>query len=112
MTTIDFSLIPDDETDYQALLRLMQRGHCWVKLTGPYRITRDALPYPNVTATAHALVEAAPDRLLWGSDWPHVMVTGAMPNDGDLCDLLLDWIPDSGIRHKVLVENPARLYGF
>ena len=100
------------EPGFQALLRLMEGGRCWVKLTAPYRITAGDLPYPNVTPTARALVEAAPDRLLWGSDWPHVMVTKPMPNDGDLCDLLADWIQDADIRHKVLVENPARLYGF
>ena len=100
------------EPGFRALLRLMDKGRCWVKLTAPYRITAGDLPYPNVTPTAHALVEAAPDRLVWGSDWPHVMVTKPMPNDGDLCDLLIDWIPDDRIRHKVLVDNPARLYGF
>jgi predicted TIM-barrel fold metal-dependent hydrolase len=100
------------EPGFQALLRLMEKGRCWVKLTAPYRITAGNLPYPNVVPTARALVEAAPDRLLWGSDWPHVMVTRPMPNDGDLCDLLAGWIPDAHIRKKVLVDNPARLYGF
>ena len=49
--------------------------------------------------------------MLWGTDWPHVMVKGAMPNDGDLADLLLDWVPEN-LRQQVLVANPARLYGF
>jgi predicted TIM-barrel fold metal-dependent hydrolase len=97
---------------FQALLRLMQGGRCWVKLTGPYRISSGDLPYPGVTETAKALIDCNPDRIVWGSDWPHVMVTKPMPNDGELCDLLADWIPDEDIRRKILVDNPARLYGF
>jgi predicted TIM-barrel fold metal-dependent hydrolase len=50
--------------------------------------------------------------VLWGTDWPHVILKGAMPNDGDLCDVLADWIPDEALRREVLVTNPARLYGF
>jgi len=96
---------------FQALLRLMQGGRCWAKLTGPYRISSGDLPYPGVTETARALIDSAPERVVWGSDWPHVMVTKPMPNDGDLCDLLADWVPDEDIRRKILVDNPARLYG-
>jgi predicted TIM-barrel fold metal-dependent hydrolase len=55
---------------------------------------------------------AAPKQVIWGTDWPHVMVISAMPNDGDLCDLLGDWVPDAALRKQVLVDNPARLYGF
>ena len=65
-----------------------------------------------MTPYAHALLDAAPGRVLWGTDWPHVIVKGAMPNDGDLCDLLLDWVPDEAMRRKVLVDNPAKLYDF
>lgn len=97
---------------FQALLRLLRSGRAWVKLTGPYRISDAPLPYADVTPFAHALIEAAPDRIVWGSDWPHVMLKGPMPNDGALCDLLSDWVPDPATRHKVLVDNPARLYGF
>jgi predicted TIM-barrel fold metal-dependent hydrolase len=97
---------------FQALVRLMQRGRCWTKLTGPYRISTRSLPYPDVTPFAHALAAAAPERLVWGTDWPHVIVKGTMPNDGDLCDSLATWIPDPGLREQVLVTNPARLYGF
>ncbi|MDA1327272.1 MAG: amidohydrolase family protein [Proteobacteria bacterium] len=101
-----------EEPGFQALLRLMRNGRCWVKLTGPYRISSGDLPYPGVTDTAHALVDCAPDRIVWGSDWPHVMVTKPMPNDGELCDLLSDWVRDGDTRRKILVDNPARLYGF
>ena len=97
---------------FQALLRLVRTGRCWVKLTAPYRISSHDLPYGDVIPIANALVDAAPDRMIWGTDWPHVMLKKQMPNDGDLCDLLADWIPDPDIRNQVLVDNPAKLYGF
>ena len=97
---------------FQALLRLMKTGKAWVKFTGPYRISGEPLPYADTIAYAHALIAANPQRVLWGSDWPHVMVKSAMPNDGDLCDLLSGWIPDAALREQVLVKNPAKLYGF
>jgi predicted TIM-barrel fold metal-dependent hydrolase len=97
---------------FQALLRLMKRGKAWVKLTGPYRISSQPLPHADTIPFAHALLDAAPDRIVWGTDWPHVMVKGAMPNDGDLADMLLEWVPDEGLRERVLVTNPAKLYGF
>lgn len=97
---------------FQALLRMMQSGRAWVKLTGPYRISTQPLPHADTNAYAHALIKAAPQQVIWGTDWPHVMVKGAMPNDGDLCNLLGDWVPDAATRQQVLVDNPARLYGF
>ena len=100
------------DAGFQALLRLLQAGRAWVKLTGPYRLSGSKLPYADVVPFAHALLDAAPRQIMWGSDWPHVMVKGAMPNDGDLMDILSTWIPDPSIRHKVLVRNPERLYGF
>lgn len=96
---------------YQSMLRLVRRGKCWVKLTGPYRISTQALPHGDTVPYAQALLDANPERVLWGTDWPHVMVKGAMPNDGDLTDLLLDWVPKD-LREQVLVRNPAKLYGF
>ncbi|MPZ46629.1 MAG: amidohydrolase family protein [Betaproteobacteria bacterium] len=97
---------------FQALLRLMRAGKAWVKLTGPYRISTTALPHADTVPLAHALLDAAPGRVVWGTDWPHVMVKGSMPNDGDLCDLLADWVPDAELRKRVLVDNSAALYGF
>jgi 2-pyrone-4,6-dicarboxylate lactonase len=97
---------------FQALLRMMQSGRAWVKLTGPYRISTQPLPHADTDAYAHALIKAAPQQVIWGTDWPHVMVKGVMPNDGDLANLLAAWIPDDAIRRQVLVDNPARLYGF
>jgi 2-pyrone-4,6-dicarboxylate lactonase len=101
-----------DAPGFQGLLRLVKGGRCWVKFTGPYRISTAALPYSDVTPFAHALTAANPERIIWGSDWPHVMAKGAMPNDGDLCDLLSAWIPDARLREQVLVRNPAALYRF
>jgi 2-pyrone-4,6-dicarboxylate lactonase len=97
---------------FQALLRLMKTGKAWVKFTGPYRISGGPLPHADTIAYAHALIAANPQRVLWGTDWPHVMVKSAMPNDGDLCDLLSGWIADAATREQVLVHNPAKLYGF
>lgn len=97
---------------FQALLRLIRQGRAWVKLTGPSRIAARDIPYPDVTPIARALIEAAPDRIIWGTDWPHVNINKAMPNDGDLVDMLSDWIPDPALRQKILVDNPTALYGF
>lgn len=99
---------------FQALLRLLRGGRAWVKFTGPYRISSHTLPHADTDEFAHALLDAAPDRIVWGSDWPHVATkwTIPMPNDGALADLLLDWIPDATLRNRVLNENPEKLYGF
>ena len=97
---------------FQALLRLMKAGKAWVKLTGPYRISLQTMPHADTDVYAHELIKAAPQQVVWGSDWPHVMVKGAMPNDGDICDLLGNWVQDEAVRKQVLVDNPARLYGF
>jgi predicted TIM-barrel fold metal-dependent hydrolase len=95
-----------------ALQRLMDGGRTWVKLSGPMRLTRSAAPYPDVSPLARALVAHRPDRLLWGSDWPHLNLGGAaMPNDATLLDLLADWAPDPADRAAILAENPARLIG-
>jgi 2-pyrone-4,6-dicarboxylate lactonase len=100
-----------DDSGFQAMLRLMRRGKCWVKLTGPYRISAQPLPHADTFPYAKALLDAAPERLVWGTDWPHVMVKTPMPNDADLADLLLEWVPED-LRKQVLVTNPTKLYGF
>jgi predicted TIM-barrel fold metal-dependent hydrolase len=99
---------------FQALLRLLRGGNGWVKLSGAYRTSRQAAPpFADVVPFAQALIAAAPERCVWGSDWPHPMVNDRpMPNDGDLANLLADWAPDPAQRRRILVENPARLYGF
>ena len=98
---------------YQEFLALLRDGYFWVKLTGPSRLSaHERFPYPDVTAMAQAAIAAAPDRVVWGSDWPHVMQYKPMPNDGDLLDALAEWAPDLAQRQRILVDNPARLYGF
>jgi 2-pyrone-4,6-dicarboxylate lactonase len=97
---------------FKALLDLVRGGNCWVKLSGANRISAGDIPYRDTIPFAHALIEADPTRLVWGSDWPHVAIKGPMANDGDLLDLLALWAPEERLRRMILVENPARLYGF
>jgi 2-pyrone-4,6-dicarboxylate lactonase len=97
---------------FQSLIRFLQGGRGWAKLSAPYRTSTQAPPYADIMPFAQALVAAAPDRLVWGSDWPHVMMDSVMPNDGDLCSLLAQWVPDAGLCKRILVDNPRRLYGF
>ena len=100
------------DANFQAFLRLLKAGRTWCKFTGAYRISAHDMPYPDVTSLAHAIIDANPDRVVWGTDWPHPKHEGAMPNDGEMCNRLLEWIPDAAIRNRVLAANPAKLYGF
>ncbi|HLI11881.1 MAG TPA: amidohydrolase family protein [Alphaproteobacteria bacterium] len=97
---------------FQTLLRLLREGDCWVKLSGANRLSRGPIPYRDTVPFARALVAARPERLVWGSDWPHVAIEGPMVNDGDLLDLFAEWVPDAATRRLILVDNPAKLYGF
>ena len=99
------------DSGFQALEHLLREHGWWSKLSGAYRISELAAPHDDVVPWAQALVQAAPDRLVWGSDWPHVAVT-PMPDAGELRNLLATWVPDAALRHKILVDNPARLYDF
>lgn len=101
-----------DDAGVQALIRMAERGQAWIKMTGPYRLTPAPLPYEAVTPLAHEMLARCPDQLLWGSDWPHVMLKGEMPDDARLLDLLLGWVPDASLRQRILCDNPARLYGW
>ena len=97
---------------FQALLELLKLDRCWVKISGADRITqRTAPPFDDVTPFARALVAAAPDRVLWGTDWPHTNMP-RIPDDGDLADLLARFVPDEATRRRILVDNPQRLYDF
>lgn len=90
---------------------LRQDEKCWMKITGPERLSEAGPPFHDAVPFARALIGAAPDRVLWGTDWPHPNVT-FMPNDGDLVDLIPLYAPDPLQRQKLLVTNPVRLYGF
>lgn len=94
--------------------RLLDGGHAWVKLSGPYITSRLGAPhYADSGEVAAALARAAPERVVWASDWPHPSEPiGAKPDDAALLDLLYEWVPDAGARRRVLVDNPAELYGF
>jgi D-galactarolactone isomerase len=92
---------------------LIDRGRTWVKLSGAYSNSTAGPPYPEATTIAQALVKAAPERMVWGSNWPHPNVAPERkPNDAVLFDLLLQWAPDPWTRHRILVENPESLYRF
>jgi 2-pyrone-4,6-dicarboxylate lactonase len=101
------------DSGFQTLLRLVGDGECWVKLSGAYRCSQAYPDYPDAGVLHAALLAANPERLLWGSDWPHPQIDAAvMPNDGRLVNLFLRWTPDAAQRETILVRNPALLYGF
>lgn len=102
---------PDHEA-FRVLLRLLEGGKCWVKLSAPYESFADQpLDYGKIAVEARALVAAAPDRMLWASNWPHPGKDW-LPDDAEHLDLLLDWVDDDATRNRILVGNPAELYGF
>ncbi len=97
----------------KVVLRMLDSGRVWLKLSGPMRCTTENFPYPSVTPLARAFVKHAPERMVWGSDWPHVnMNERKMPNDGDMLDLMLEWVPDNAVRDRILAQNAKMLYGF
>jgi predicted TIM-barrel fold metal-dependent hydrolase len=101
-----------NDEGFQGLLELIKNQRAWVKMTGPYRICDGNLPYTDMRPFNDAVIQANPQRLIWGSDWPHVMVKKHMPHDADLCDLLGDWVADTSLRKTILVDNPCMLYDF
>ena len=100
-----------DQPPFKVLLEFMKRDLCWVKICGGERVSSLGPPFTDAVPFAQALVRAAPDRVLWGTDWPHPNVKW-MPNDGDLVDLFARMVPDPATQDRILVDNPARLYGF
>lgn len=100
-----------DSPAFQALFHLVSDHGWWVKLSGAYRISTDFSQFSDVIPLAQQLVRRAPDRMLWGSDWPHVSIP-RMPDTGALRNQLALWVPDAQQRAGILVDNPARLYGF
>ena len=101
-----------DHPGFQALIELVRDGICWIKLSGNYRISASGPPYKDAIPFARALIAAAPGHMVWGTDWPHPALNDSMPNDGDLLDALDDYAPDPELKKAILVDNPARLYGF
>jgi len=101
-----------NDQGFLGLLEMLQNGRAWVKMTGPYRICDGDLPYVDMRPFNDAVIKANPNRLVWGSDWPHVMVKKKMPHDADLCDLLGSWVQDENLRKSILVDNPCILYDF
>jgi D-galactarolactone isomerase len=93
---------------------LLQKRKAWVKLSGAYIESKVGPPtYADSTVVARAFVKEAPERLVWGSDWPHPTApSNAKPDDALLLDLLAEWAPDRNMRNRILVDNPAKLYGF
>lgn len=99
------------DPSFRALLGGLRHGRCWVKLTAPYRLSVDRPRFEDVAPMVRALYEAAPERCIWGTDWPHTN-TSWQPDTPALIDLLRDWLPDRVAIERVLVENPQRLYDF
>lgn len=98
---------------FQRLLDLVSEGNTWIKLSAPNRLSATPLPpYDDVRPLAQALVETRPERMLWATDWPHPNKFGAQPNDADLLEVLEEWVPDAGLRDRILIDNPVALYRF
>jgi len=96
---------------FSGIVGLLRDGLCWLKLSGPYIVSRQHLPYSDIAPVAAGFVEACPERLVWASDWPHPS-TNEAPDEADLLTLLDRWAPDAAIRKRILVDNPVELYGF
>lgn len=102
-----------EHPDFRAFTELLKTGRYWTKISGADRNTRTGRPYRDTAPYMRAIVEAAPDHVVWGSDWPHVGHTAeSMPDLQDLLRLLHECVPDEAVRRKILVDNPTRLYGF
>jgi predicted TIM-barrel fold metal-dependent hydrolase len=102
-----------DHPSHGIVRDLVDKRPAWVKLSGAYSNSKVGAPYPEATKIAQAFVRAAPERLVWGSDWPHPgLPDGKKPDDALLFDLLTEWAPDEASRNRILVRNPEALYGF
>jgi 2-pyrone-4,6-dicarboxylate lactonase len=101
-----------EQPAFKVLLEWMKNDKFWVKVCGAERVSSKGPPFTDAVPFARKLIEAAPDRILWGTDWPHPNVGKYMPNDGDLVDLFAQMAQEGELQRKILVDNPARLYGF
>jgi len=101
-----------DDPAFKVLLRFLETGRCWVKLSGPYESSSTGAPaFEDVRPEARALAKAAPQRMLWATNWPHPGQKNPLSHAATL-DLLLDWVDDEATRNRILADNPAELYGF
>jgi predicted TIM-barrel fold metal-dependent hydrolase len=110
-----------EQPAFKLLLDLLKDDRFWVKLCSFDKISAVAqahvegsLPFMDMVPFAQSVIAAAPDRVIWGTDWPHgnTFTPGRVPNEGDLLDLLAVIAPDEGMRRRILVDNPIRLFGF
>jgi predicted TIM-barrel fold metal-dependent hydrolase len=102
-----------DAASFAALRALLvAHDHVWVKISSFYRRSGEASPYADMRPLVEALALARPDRLVWGTNWPHTSWSGPMPNDGDLLDIFMGWVDDPALRERIMVRNPESLFGF
>ena len=101
-----------DQKPFRLMLELMKTGSWWVKIANGDRLSKKDAPWDDVIPYARAVIAANPDRVIWGTDWPHPQYRKAMPDDGALVDLLYDYVSDPALIRKILVDNPEALYGF
>lgn len=102
-----------DDAGWLALRRLVDGGRCWIKLSAPYHGSKTGAPcYDDAGELARQLIRAAPERMLYATNWPHPSLKSGFPDDAALLDLLNDWAGSEAVRRQILVDNPARLYGF
>jgi 2-pyrone-4,6-dicarboxylate lactonase len=111
MGRVDGAEGPDGRA-FNALRGLLDTGKVWVKLSGADRVSKQKPPYRDAVVLARALARHAPERVLWGTDWPHPNSHGGVPNDGTLVDLIAEIAPDDSTRQRMLVDNPAEFFGF
>jgi predicted TIM-barrel fold metal-dependent hydrolase len=102
----------DADPSLVRILELFQRGNFWVMLSLSEKISKAGAPWDDVVPLAQRLIDAAPERCVWGSDWPHPVSVKQPPNEGALLELLYRFAPDAATRQKILVDNPARFFGF
>jgi len=105
-------LVSPEHPAFRTLLRLLDSGRCWVKLSAPYETSKTGGPrYEDVSVLARALATHNPEQCVWASNWPHPG-RNPSPDNGEILDLLRDWAPDEATRRRILVDNPVRVYGF
>ena len=106
--------LPVDQPHIRVVQELLKQGNWWLMLSNGDRWSKTGYPWDDAVKYARAFIDTAPDRMIWGSDWPHPLVTEdmEMKNDGDVLELLYRYASSEAIKHKILVDNPAKLFGF